>query len=146
MDAAFATKSATKLLSSLVPDQPWFSWTSYFNWNYFCSISVKVINLLWRNMPKRNPDDGMMIWNILRRVWAKKRLNLGWINKTSRNESSFLNYQPLFWPVRQSRDAVEHKLSLFQNTPISWNTYYFSYIYTQICIKLCFDQVMVFKS
>ena len=40
------------------------------------------------------------------------------LNKTSRNESSCLWYLPLFWPVRQSEAAVEHNLSLLQNTPI----------------------------
>ena len=41
-----------------------------------------------------------------------------WTNETSRNESSFLQYLPLFWSVRQSA-AVEPKLSLSQNTTIS---------------------------
>jgi hypothetical protein len=40
-------------------------------------------------------------------------------NETSSNKSSFLQYLPLFWPVRQFRAAVEPKLSLPQNTPIS---------------------------
>ena len=43
---------------------------------------------------------------------------LHWIvaaNETSRNESSFLRYLLLFWPVRQLRAAVEHNLSLSQN-------------------------------
>ena len=31
-------------------------------------------------------------------------------------KSSFLQYLPLFWPVRQSRAAVEPNLSLSQNT------------------------------
>ena len=44
-------------------------------------------------------------------------------NETSRNESSFSRYLPLFWPVRQSGDAVERNLSLSQNTPITWYTY-----------------------
>ena len=37
-------------------------------------------------------------------------------SKTSRNESSCLRYLLLFWPVRQSRAAVEHNLNLSQNT------------------------------
>ena len=32
-------------------------------------------------------------------------------------------YLPLFWPVQQSRAAVEYNLTLSQNTPISWLTY-----------------------
>ena len=48
-------------------------------------------------------------------------------NKTSRNERSCLRYLPLFWPVRQSRAAVEHTLSLSQNKPISWCTYCYTY-------------------
>ena len=40
-------------------------------------------------------------------------------NKMSRNKSSFSWYLPLFWPVPQSRAAVEPNLSLSQNTPIS---------------------------
>ena len=44
-------------------------------------------------------------------------------NETSRNESSFLRYLPLFWPVWQSRAVIEHNLSLSQNTHISWYTY-----------------------
>ena len=52
------------------------------------------------------------------------------INETSRNERSFLWYLPLFWPVRQSRAAEEHKLSLSKNTPISWYTYCYTYRYT----------------
>ena len=39
--------------------------------------------------------------------------------ETSSNKSSFLQYLPLFWPVLQSRAAVEPNLSLSQNTPIS---------------------------
>ena len=44
------------------------------------------------------------------------------INETSRNEGSFLQYLPLFWPVWQSRAALEHNLSLSPNGPISWCT------------------------
>ena len=43
--------------------------------------------------------------------------------ETNRNESSFLLYLPMFWSVWQLRAAVEHNLSLSQNTPISWYTY-----------------------
>ena len=48
------------------------------------------------------------------------------INETSINKSTFLQYMPLFCPVRQSRAAVEPSLSpklLSQNAPISWYTY-----------------------
>ena len=51
-------------------------------------------------------------------------------NKMSSNKSSFSQYLSLFWPVRQSRAAVEPNLGLSQNTPISWYTY----CYTWICI------------
>ena len=44
-------------------------------------------------------------------------------NKTSMNESSFLQYLPTFLPVQQSRAAVEPDLSLSQDTPVSWYTY-----------------------
>ena len=45
----------------------------------------------------------------------KCRSNLKMIqtNETSRNESSFLQYFPLFWPVRQSRAAVEHNIKAY---------------------------------
>ena len=39
-------------------------------------------------------------------------------NKTCSNKSSFLQYLPLFCPVRQLRAAVEPNLCLSQNTPI----------------------------
>ena len=52
------------------------------------------------------------------------------INETSRNESFFSQYLPLFWPVRQSRAALGPNLSLSQNTPISWYTYCYTYSYT----------------
>ena len=41
----------------------------------------------------------------------------------AKNMSSFLQYLPLYWPVGQSRAAVQPTLSLSQNTPISWYTY-----------------------
>ena len=70
-------------------------------------------------------------WNIFQ--WKNSSLsetaksNYCQDNKTSRNESSFLQYLPLFWPVQQSRAAVEHTLSLSQNKPISWCTYCYTY-------------------
>ena len=39
------------------------------------------------------------------------------VNKTSSNKSSFSQYLPLFWPVRQSRAAVEPNFDLSQYTP-----------------------------
>ena len=53
----------------------------------------------------------------------------------------FCNICLCFWPVRQSRAAVEPNLSLSQNTPISWCTYR----YTWICIWRCVNRVTVFK-
>ena len=47
------------------------------------------------------------------------RWSLVLTNETSRNERSCLRYLPLFWPVWQLWAAVEHHLSLSQNTPIS---------------------------
>ena len=40
-------------------------------------------------------------------------------NETSSNKSSFSQYLALFWPLRQSRTAVEPNLSLSQNIPIA---------------------------
>ena len=62
----------------------------------------------------------------------------------SSNKDSFLQYLPLFWPVRQLRAAVPN-LSLSQNTPISWYTYCYTYIHTWICILRCINRVRVFK-
>ena len=56
-------------------------------------------------------------------------------NKTSRNESSFLQYLPLFWPVWQSRAAVEHNLSLSQNKLISWYTPCYKLVFRMLCIS-----------
>ena len=51
-------------------------------------------------------------------------------NKTSSNKSSFLRYLPLFWPVWQSKAALELKY-----------TRWYTYCYPWICV----DWVMVFK-
>ena len=72
--------------------------------------------------------------------WGLKWVGFICTNETSSNEGSFLQYLTLFWPVRQSRAAVEPNLSLSQNTPISWYTY----IYTWICIWWCVNCVTVF--
>ena len=63
-------------------------------------------------------------------------------NKTSSNKSSFSQYLPLFWPVWQSRAAVEPNSNLSQNN-LSSNIHIAMYI--QICIKRCIDRVTVFK-
>ena len=55
--------------------------------------------------------------------WSFKARFLPKYNEMSSNRSSLLKYLPLFWPVRQSRAAVEPNLSLSQNTLISWYTY-----------------------
>ena len=62
-------------------------------------------------------------------------------NERSSNKSSFAWYLSLSWPVCQSRAAVEPNLRLSQNTPISWYTYH----YTWIFIWWYVNWVMVFK-
>ena len=58
-------------------------------------------------------------------------------NETSSNESPFSQHLPLFWPVRQSRAAVEQNLSLSQNTADI-------HIVIHTCIMICtvFPQIV----
>ena len=47
----------------------------------------------------------------------------------SGNKSYFLQYLTLFWPVRQSRAAIEPNLSLSQNTLINQVTFSKFWVY-----------------
>ena len=63
---------------------------------------------------------------------------MSWAKEISRNKSSFLRYLSIFWPVRQSRAAVENNLSLSQNTLISWYIYIaiHRYVLSDVSIEL----------
>ena len=52
-----------------------------------------------------------------------------WSNETSRN-TSFSQYLPFFSQSGSRAAAVEPKVSLSQNTPVSWFTYCNTYCYT----------------
>ena len=83
-------------------------------------------------------------------ILSRKKLGVKWKllpqhNETSRNKSSFLQCLLLFWPVWQSRAAVEPNISLSQNNPSADIHLLYILPYSQMCIKRCFDQVTVFE-
>ena len=83
----------------------------------------------------------LLTYVALKNIQVKQVSGILCTNEMSSNKSSFSRYLPFFWPVRQSRAAVEPNLSLSRNTLISW----YAYCYTWICIWRCVNSVTVFK-
>ena len=104
---------------------------------------------------KHNNESELIAKNIDRGYFDWEWFIILSTNKTSSNKRAFSQYLSLFWPLGQSRAAVEpnfkpvtkyiHQLikvrQILFDGPYSWYTYWYTYHYTWICKWRCIESL-----